>query len=63
MSDSKPPVLLTTKEAAARLRMSHETLRVWRRDGRGPEWVRIGPWKIFYDLAEIERFEREGVNR
>lgn len=63
MSESKSPVLLTTKEAAARLRMHPETLRLWRKQDTGPDWVRIGPWKVFYNLEEIERFEREGANK
>ena len=57
-----PPVLLTTKEAAEMLRLSPETLRSWRREGIGPDYMRIGPWKIFYALEEIERFREEGKN-
>ena len=34
--------MLTTEEAAERLRLNPQTLERWRRDGRGPKWERRG---------------------
>ena len=48
---------LTTKELAARLRMSSESLAHWRIKGIGPRYIKLGR-KILYPLAEVEAFER-----
>ncbi|MFF2955669.1 helix-turn-helix domain-containing protein [Kitasatospora sp. NPDC057965] len=37
-----PPLLHTAGEAAAILKVSPATLRRWRREGRGPAYVRVG---------------------
>src|SRR5262245_18902461 len=47
--------LLTTEEAAARLRMSPHTLRNIRSLGRGPEVIRQGR-SVFYDELALETY-------
>lgn len=50
------PKLLTPKQAAESLGLSEATLATWRcRKLRDLRFVRIGR-RIFYELAEIERF-------
>lgn len=47
--------LLTTGETAAKLRLAPETLRVWRWQGVGPAWVKVGR-QVLYRLSEVERW-------
>ena len=47
--------LLTEKEAASRLCCTTAALRRWRREHRGPRWVRLGRL-IRYSLADLEAF-------
>jgi excisionase family DNA binding protein len=47
--------LLTTQEAADFLRLKKNTLEVWRVQGRGPEFLKLGS-RVLYDRAELERF-------
>lgn len=47
---------LTTEELAERLGMAPETLRDWRKYGRGPSYIKEGR-AIRYPLAEIEAWE------
>jgi DNA-binding transcriptional MerR regulator len=35
-----------------------ETIRYWKKTGYGPPGVKIGR-RVFYDLAEVERWEAE----
>jgi len=48
-----PRNLLTTSEAAARLRAPEATLRYWRHVGRGPVGVKIGR-HVLYDEAALD---------
>jgi predicted DNA-binding transcriptional regulator AlpA len=49
--------LLTTKEAADRLRVSPSTLRWWRQISYdGPQGFKVGKKKVVYDEAEIEAY-------
>jgi|YNPMSStandDraft_1061717.scaffolds.fasta_scaffold52421_3 excisionase family DNA binding protein len=48
-------VLLTVREAAARLRISKPTLDRWRFEGRGPRYVRLGT-RVLYPRTAIEEF-------
>jgi len=49
-------VLLTPKEAAARLRVSESTLAKWRMTAlRALAFVKVGH-KVLYDEREVERF-------
>jgi hypothetical protein len=51
-------VYLTTAEVAARYRTAASTVRYWRHRGTGPRGIPIGR-RTLYDLAELERWERE----
>lgn len=46
---------LTTKEAAAYLRLQPCTLEAWRTRGRGPRYQKIGS-RVIYDIADIKFF-------
>lgn len=37
---------------------SARSLEEWRREGRGPRWVKIGR-HVRYPVAEVERYRRE----
>ncbi len=62
MTDTRDDIplhdLMTTREAAALLRISKATLDRWRAEGRGPRYVRIGA-RVFYPRAELDRFLHE----
>jgi hypothetical protein len=50
-------LLYSEAEAAVVLGVSTETLKVWRREGRGPAWVRLGDNKLVrYALADMEKY-------
>jgi hypothetical protein len=57
-----PVVHLTTAETADRLRIEESTLADWRRDDKGPAYIRGESngtkATILYPLAEIEAWER-----
>ena len=48
--------LLTPKEAAAQLRVSMSTLRHWRKHGKGPPVVQVGPSSYRYSVETVERY-------
>jgi excisionase family DNA binding protein len=48
---------LTTEELAERLGVSVTTVRDWRRDGRGPAYIRVGS-VIRYRETDIDKWER-----
>ena len=52
--------LLDTAEAAVYLRLATQTLAKWRRQGRGPSFVRLGG-SVFYRLSELDQFIEAGV--
>jgi len=45
---------LTQRAVAARFHLSERTLERWRGTGDGPAFVRIGPRRIVYRLADVE---------
>lgn len=50
----------TTEETAAYCRVRTETLRDWRKKGRGPAWFRLpGSRRVLYDEAEVRRWVRQ----
>ena len=51
-----PGQLLTTGEAAERLRLSEKALEHWRRRGDGPRFVRLGRNCVRYRFEDIEAF-------
>ena len=50
---------LTTKEAAAYLRLRPGTLEVWRCHGRGPKFQRVGGRRVIYDENDLSEFARD----
>ena len=47
--------LLTERETAERLRCTVAALRRWRREHRGPKWIKLGRL-IRYSIADLESF-------
>jgi hypothetical protein len=54
--------LLDSKQLARRLNKSLDTIRSWQQKEVGPRPIRIG-WALWYELAEVERYEREQAAR
>lgn len=50
---------LTTNEAAARLRVAPQTLRLWRYQGIGPRYVKPSRIRCLYAEPDLESFLRE----
>ena len=50
---------LTTNEAAERLRVSPQTMRLWRYQGTGPRYVKPSRVRCLYAEADLEAFMRE----
>lgn len=50
------PKLLTQKQAAEFLSISHRTLENYRLTGEGPKWVRLGRRLIRYRMEDILAF-------
>lgn len=48
--------LLTEKEAADQLNTHHTTLRGWRYNGGGPEYVKVGGRLVRYKQAAIDAY-------
>lgn len=51
--------LLTPKECAAQLRVSLSTLRGWRKAGKGPPVVELGPGSFRYSEDSLQKFIAE----
>ena len=54
--------LLSPEELAERWRISTETLRYWRYNGKGPLYIKLNG-RILYRLEDINQFEREHLRR
>lgn len=48
--------LLPEHVVADRLGLSRRTLQQWRREGKGPVWVRVGTRAIRYRESAVQRF-------
>lgn len=55
-------VLLTPSEVAARLGVTGQTLKNWRRTDRGPAWTQIGG-VIRYPKAALENWIRSNTTK
>lgn len=55
MNSDETPRLLTTPEAAELLRCQPATLEKWRKERRGPDFVKVAN-KCLYPLEAIERW-------
>ena len=51
--------LLRETEVSSRLGLSVRTLQKWRREGRGPRFVKLGN-AVRYDPTELDEFVRGG---
>lgn len=49
-------MLLTSKLLASRWNVTATTLKQWRWNGKGPQYVKIGR-QVLYRLKDIEQFE------
>lgn len=45
--------LLSTHETAAQLGIASDTLRAWRTEGKGPEWIKINGWNVRYRQSAV----------
>lgn len=52
--------LITTKEAARMLSMSHRTLENMRGSGKGPAYIKLG-YMVRYDQFEVERWAKSNL--
>jgi predicted DNA-binding transcriptional regulator AlpA len=48
--------LLTTQEASDYLRIAASTLNKMRLTGGGPEFLKLGPRRVVYDIKDLERW-------
>lgn len=48
--------LVDTKKAAEILGISNRTLERWRLEGNGPEYLKIGAYRVNYDTDTLEAF-------
>lgn len=46
--------ILRTKQVAAWVGVEDSTLRVWRFQGTGPKWFKIGPRLVGYKRSDVE---------
>ena len=46
--------LMTWREVAEWLRVSKNTLELWRRGGTGPAWLRLDSGRIRYRRADVQ---------
>ena len=52
---------LTETQLAERWGLTTRTLQSWRKDGKGPNFVRLGERSIFYRAADVEAYEAARV--
>jgi predicted DNA-binding transcriptional regulator AlpA len=48
--------LLCDDETAERLQVPPRTLKKWRRQGRGPDFIQLGPRSYRYEPSAIDEF-------
>lgn len=54
-----PDQLLTEEEVAAYFGLSRRTLKLWRYEGRGPEYVRLASNVIRYRWGALQSFNAQ----
>lgn len=52
--------ILTTEEVASSLEVTEHTLAMWRSEGKGPKFVRLGRG-IFYRRADVQEWIDKSV--
>jgi len=55
--------VLDTKQAAAFLGLTRRCLDIWRKEGRGPVFVKIGARIVRYRLGDLEKFLDENTKQ
>jgi DNA-binding transcriptional MerR regulator len=50
--------LVDTREAARILGVSARTLERWRMEGQGPAFLKIGSYRVTYDIEDLDAFKR-----
>lgn len=56
--------LITPQEVAARYKMTPESLANWRREGKGPKYIKLGTTKrprVMYRLADVLDWELSNI--
>jgi hypothetical protein len=61
IEDQNAAETLTERQLAKRWNLSARTLQRWRKEGRGPDWMRIGR-RILYSQAAVLAFEEQNRN-
>ena len=56
------PLYMTTREVAVFLGLSAGTLCVWRNQGKGPSYYKVGN-AVRYKIADVEAWKNENVKR
>lgn len=56
------PLYMTTYEAADFLGFTAGTLRVWRSQGKGPNYYKVGS-AVRYEMDDLEAWKNENVKR
>lgn len=59
---TEPRPLLTPREAADFLRLKVDTLRIWRRDRRGPSWTKVGG-RVLYRQEDLQQYLQDRTVR
>jgi predicted DNA-binding transcriptional regulator AlpA len=56
-SNEHTDYLIQSREVARQLGIATETLRVWRREGKGPKRpVKLSPTNVSYWASEVQRY-------
>jgi len=50
---------LTTREVAEMLGLKPITVKLWRVQGKGPAWVKVGSKSVRYSLTAVEAFLKQ----
>ena len=50
---------LTTREVAEMLGLKPITVKLWRIQGKGPAWVKVGSKSVRYPLSGVEAFLKQ----
>jgi len=50
------PAVMTEREAAIYLAISMPSLKLWRRQGRGPQFVLFGPASVRYRRIDLDQW-------
>lgn len=53
---------LTTREVAEMLNLKPITVKLWRMQGKGPTWIKVGSKSVRYPLSGIEAFLKNSSN-